>query len=297
MQFWACGKLLISAEYTILRGATGLSIPTRFGQQLEVASTNSNTLHWESKDEFGHIWFEALFDKGFNCLETTDLAASNNLISILKTASNLNPDFNPFGKNAATFLEFNPHWGLGSSSTLVALVAKWAKVDAMQLFFKTSTGSGYDVATAMANRAILYTLQQGKAKIEPATFNPPFKNALYFLYLGEKKRSHHEVLAFEEKYVSESSLEKISNLTQQIINCTELIEFEELISAHEALTAATLGQPTIKEKLFSDYPNAIKSLGAWGGDFVLLTCPSGDLNYFQAKGYATILAWHEMIGM
>ena len=297
MKYWASGKLLITAEYSILRGSTGLSLPTKFGQHLETETTESDLLHWKSKDEFGNVWFEASIEKDFNCVQSSDLLASNNLIKILRTASNLNPGFNPFGINATTTLDFNPDWGLGSSSTLVALIAKWANVDAMQLFFKTSTGSGYDVATAMANHPILYTLKEGKAEIQSATFNPPFKHSLFFLYLGKKQRSHREVLAFEKRRVSKPDLEKISRLTQQIVDCKELSLFEELITEHEAITAAMVGQQTIKSQLFSDYGNAIKSLGAWGGDFVLLACPSGDLNYFKTKGFHTILSWSEMFAV
>ena len=51
---------------------------------------------------------------------------------------------------------------------------------------------------------------------------------------------------------------------------------------------------TIKYKLFSDYPGAIKSLGAWGGDFVLATRKQA-IDYFPLKGYKTIYSWDDMI--
>ncbi len=44
----------------------------------------------------------------------------------------------------------------------------------------------------------------------------------------------------------------------------------------------------LKEALFSDYDGAIKSLGAWGGDFFLATGNSNSINYFKTKGYTTI---------
>jgi len=54
--------------------------------------------------------------------------------------------------------------------------------------------------------------------------------------------------------------------------------------------------PTVKEKRFADYPFAIKSLGAWGGDFIFGL--SGDENtpkYFKEKGYDTVLSYAELI--
>jgi hypothetical protein len=47
--------------------------------------------------------------------------------------------------------------------------------------------------------------------------------------------------------------------------------------------------------LFKDYPNTIKSLGAWGGDFVLATGNNSDMDYFKNKGYNTIIPFQEMI--
>ncbi len=47
------------------------------------------------------------------------------------------------------------------------------------------------------------------------------------------------------------------------------MEFEELLILHEKLISKAIGISPIQERLFSDYKGVIKSLGAWGGDFVL----------------------------
>ena len=52
--------------------------------------------------------------------------------------------------------------------------------------------------------------------------------------------------------------------------------------------------PTIKEELFPDYNGSIKSLGGWGGDFVMVTARENTLTYFNEKGYDTILSYSEM---
>ena len=296
MKYWACGKLLITAEYSVLRGALALSLPTKFGQHLEVEATNGKNLSWKSIDENGKVWFEIEISNNWTFSSLKNPEAASHFICVLKEAICLNPKFNPFGYAATTKLDFNPEWGLGSSSTLISLVAQWAKVDAMALFFKTSTGSGYDVATATLNAPTLYSLKRNKAKFEAISFCPPFSESLYFVYLGKKKRSKQEVLNFNTKPVSDEFIGKITAITNGIISCTKLEEFEDLISQHEGLTSELLGYQTIKSQLFADYPNSVKSLGAWGGDFVMIASPTGDTTYFTEKGYATILPWKAMIG-
>ena len=73
--------------------------------------------------------------------------------------------------------------------------------------------------------------------------------------------------------------------------------FENLLVEHENLMSHVLQRDTIKESLFQMYAGGvIKSLGAWGGDFVMVTAKTPeDLNYFKEKGFKTILPWNEMI--
>jgi hypothetical protein len=53
--------------------------------------------------------------------------------------------------------------------------------------------------------------------------------------------------------------------------------------------------PTVKEKRFADYPFAIKSLGAWGGDFILACGDENTPKYFKDKGFDTVLSYAELI--
>ena len=52
---------------------------------------------------------------------------------------------------------------------------------------------------------------------------------------------------------------------------------------------------TIKESLFPDFNGVIKSLGAWGGDFVMAIATENPSDYFILKGYQTIIPYDEMI--
>ena len=44
----------------------------------------------------------------------------------------------------------------------------------------------------------------------------------------------------------------------------------------------------------SDYNGEIKSLGAWGGDFILAAGPTNTPEYFSSKGFNTIIRYNEM---
>ena len=51
---------------------------------------------------------------------------------------------------------------------------------------------------------------------------------------------------------------------------------------------------SVKKLKFQDFKGEIKSLGAWGGDFILasgLDSPS----YFKSKGYKTIIKFDDMV--
>ncbi len=67
------------------------------------------------------------------------------------------------------------------------------------------------------------------------------------------------------------------------------------MNEHEEIVSEFLKLETIKKEKFSDYQGAVKSLGAWGGDFVMVTGSSGDMQYFRKKGFNTIISFEDMI--
>ena len=71
-------------------------------------------------------------------------------------------------------------------------------------------------------------------------------------------------------------------------------EFNYLIKKHEEIISSIINKRSIKKLKFRDFNGEIKSLGAWGGDFILasgLDSPS----YFKSKGYKTIIGFDDMI--
>src|SRR5690606_1062656 len=146
---YAHGKLLITGEYLILEGATGLAVSLKWGQSMKVNESQGAELHWISKDHQGNKWFECKLNLiDFKVEKTTDEAKSRMLQSLIASAARLNSDFLSKWKRyrVTTALEFDPEWGLGSSSTLIANLAEWAELSPFELYFDTQEGSGYDVA-------------------------------------------------------------------------------------------------------------------------------------------------------
>ena len=47
--------------------------------------------------------------------------------------------------------------------------------------------------------------------------------------------------------------------------------------------------------MFPDFDGVIKSLGAWGGDFVMVISNENPTDYFMEKGYETVIPYEEMI--
>jgi hypothetical protein len=52
---------------------------------------------------------------------------------------------------------------------------------------------------------------------------------------------------------------------------------------------------TVKERFFNDFKGVLKSLGAWGGDFILAIAPNDPTAYFKEKGFPIVIPYSEMI--
>jgi mevalonate kinase len=303
-RFHGNGKLLISGEYYVLDGALALALPTRRGQLLNVTYLPSEhkVLHWKSYDSNGQLWFEARFDlETFQALEGYVSQKSLILQKILQAARKMGSNF-LVGREyvlVKTFLEFPRLWGLGSSSTLIHNIAQWAGVNPFDLLSRTLGGSGYDVACAKADSPILYERSAGKPKSMPVPFNPPFKDQIYFVYLGKKQSSAEGIAHYQKIRKNKHKLvKKLSEITQKMIVAPDLATFDALIVEHEQIIANSLKMKRIKSTYFADYWGEIKSLGAWGGDFVLATSPRDyqtTKDYFAQKGFDTFLTYGEMI--
>ena len=299
--FYSNGKLLITGEYLVLDGAKGFALPTKFGQNLIIEDGNNQEIHWKSYDSDGSIWFEdtILFSDILKQINPEDESVKGILITILKEAFLLNPNFlnNSEGFKITTELTFPKNWGLGTSSTLINNIAQWLQIDAFKLLKNSFGGSGYDIACAQNNTPIIYNLEQGNPIVEKISFSPDFTNNLYFVYLNKKQSSKTAIAAYKKNIKTNLSEVVASNdkMTIEVLEAKTLQAFAEAMEKHEKKMSSILEMKTIKESLFPDFNGTIKSLGAWGGDFILTTKFVDYKKYFQDKGFPTIIPWQDLI--
>jgi mevalonate kinase len=217
----------------------------------------------------------------------------------LHEAFKLNPDFilNSDGYTITTELGFPKSWGLGTSSTLINNIAQWLQIDAFTLLKNSFGGSGYDIACAQNDSPIVYQLEQGNPTVEKVSFNPDFTNNIYFVYLNKKQSSKSAIAAYNmnKKNNLPRTIALNDLITSEVLNATTIQSFTAAIQKHEVQMSIILETQTIKESLFPDFNGVIKSLGAWGGDFVMAIATENPSDYFISKGYETIIPYHEMI--
>ena len=189
ISFRANGKLLITSEYAVLNGAKSIAIPTKLGQTLNYVQGNKS-LYWTAYKNDGSVWIQGFVGKSENLRQVKKL-----ITEAMKIAHR--NDF-PRGE-VFTKLEFPQEWGWGSSSSLTSLIAQWFSIDALELHFKTSNGSGYDLACAMAQQPIFYRRLRNNIEITPIKLNQWPTANMYFQYLGKKKESSEAVKEYNKK--------------------------------------------------------------------------------------------------
>jgi mevalonate kinase len=299
--FYSNGKLLITGEYLVLDGAKAFALPTKFGQNLIIEESEGQLIHWKSLDSDGSIWFEDNIP--FSSIirdERFDDARSikNTLIEILHEAYLMNPDFinKAKGYTITTELTFPKFWGLGTSSTLINNIAQWLQIDAYELLKTSFGGSGYDIACAQNNQPIVYQLVNEKPVVECIHFNPDYTDKIFFVYLNKKQNSKAAIASYYGKKGNiDKSIAKINTITDAVIDAKTAKEFAIALQHHEIEMSNILELATVKEALFPDFDGVIKSLGAWGGDFVLSISKQNPTDYFKEKGFDIVIPYREMI--
>jgi mevalonate kinase len=280
-----------------LDGALALAVPTKKGQNLLVKEILEPKIYWKSFDEKNNIWFERIFQ-----LPIVIRKSDPNIVQMLKNiflkSQYLQPDFlsKSTGFEVETHLDFPRNWGLGSSSTLINNVAQWAKVNPYQLLEQTLGGSGYDIACANNNTPIFYQLIAKQPIVTPVVFNPHFSEQLYFVYLNQKQRSSREIKAYQSTSVAfkKEIILLASEISQLTLKVTCIEDFEILLNEHEKILANVLKRNPIQSH-FKDYFGQLKSLGAWGGDFILATGNDDTPYYFKKKGFETVISYKDMV--
>ncbi len=292
------GKLMLTSEYVAVDGALVLAIPTKLGQELFYTENEDqkSLIFWEAYHQ-NQLWLKATIDyKNWKIIETNDFKASEFILKTLKNVQNLSEIKlkNDTSYHVKTNLQFPSDFGLGSSSTLMNNLAEWANIDPFILNEISLGGSGYDVAVAKEKSAVLYSRFPERV-YETIDFQPNFKDELIFIHLNQKQDTREGISHYRSKPTSRELINDYSALTKKIVNSQNLEEFSELMTIHEQKLSDFLETPTVKEKYFQDCPSFVKSLGAWGGDFVLASKFGDYQDYFKQRGFSKIFSWKDLI--
>lgn len=296
-RIYSPGKLLLTSEYFVLDGALALAVPTKLGQELRprIVRDNTSAIFWETYVE-EKIWFTLELNyQNWEIIKTNDVERAHFIIKVLKNIKQLSKSV--LQEKDSYFLrsniEFPSDFGLGSSSTLMNNLAEWSNVDAFRLNEISLGGSGYDIAVAQQKSAILY--QNNPRSIQKIDFKPPFLDELILIYLNQKQDSREGISAFRSRERSIALREEFSEITKEVIKCNHIEYFSELMVLHENKLSKFIKIETVKEKYFKDCPVFVKSLGAWGGDFVL-SAKFGDYkNYFLERGFDNIYEYNDLV--
>lgn len=296
--FFSPGKLLLTSEYVVLDGALALAVPTKWGQEffVEKIPDGKSRVKWSALHQ-SEPWLEISLDYGKEEILTTNIPDSAAFILKLLLHIKQSSPTQLQGNDSylmSTNLQFPPDFGLGSSSTLINNLADWAQIDAFHLNEKTLGGSGYDIAVAQKKSALLYQNVPERI-IKPINFDPFFKNELIFIHLNQKQDSRAGINLYRSKRKSTELIGQFSALTEKALEAETLTQFSELMEAHEQQLSDFLKINTVQERVFSDCPSFVKSLGAWGGDFVMSSKFSGYQDYFRNAGYGTVFNYTDLI--
>lgn len=297
-EIFSPGKLMLTSEYFAMDGALVLAVPTKLGQEFsfEEKDDEKSLIFWEAYHQ-NKLWLKAVMDyKNWQILETNIPSSAEFILKTLKNVQSLSTiKFKDnFTYHLKTNLQFPADYGLGSSSTLMTNLAEWSEIDPFYLNKISLGGSGYDIAVAKEKSAVLFQ-SVPEIKYKKVNFDPSFKNELIFIHLNQKQDSREGINFYKSKTKSQKLVDEFSDLTRNILVCNELENFSQLMLIHEQKISNFLEISTVKAKYFTNCPVFVKSLGAWGGDFVMSSKFDGFEDYFWGKGFRTIFNWNEII--
>lgn len=294
-------KLMISGEYLVLKGALSLAMPLKFKQEMSVSEQSGiPSVKWKAMVN-NNIWFQTtLLLPDFRITETNEPVLSETLRKILKTAQMLNPRFmvSHCEYRVTSMMDFDLAWGIGSSSSLISNIAFWADCDPFELNNLIFNGSGYDIACARSSSPIIYKLEMNKPSYREAYFRPDFKDHLFFIYLNHKQNSRESVEKADLCGISSEDTSEISAITLGLEEAIDLRTFQLLMDKHEDIMSKIIQIKPVKSLFFSDFNGSIKSLGAWGGDFILAASADSEeyvRKYFISKNLNTIFRYDEIV--
>ncbi len=296
---------MLAGEYLALYGLETFAFPVKYGQKLTVWESESegSELKWSSINYLGDTWFTAEIDTGSVLEKTTDNATvSGRICELIQTARDLNPKFLLKGKYRVEIeLEFDQAFGLGTSSTLVSLIAQWANVDALVLQEKVFGGSGYDAAVSRVQKPLIYwKSDKNKPNWALWQMDSELSKNWFLCFPGVKVNSRRSLKEVKEKLelISTDSfmMAQLDNILQQIKSSDTADAMELSLEIWQAFIAQSLGLKTAYQNLKIDQIKGglCKYLGAWGGDVILVNkiLLNSNKDKFESM---EVVPWNEIV--
>ena len=304
MKFYSNGKLLLTGEYLVMKGALALALPVKFGQSLQVMKLSSqDILEWDATGLEG-TWFDAKFSlSDLSIISTSSDQKAKFLQDILQKACSLNPKALNSNKSlkVTTNVNFDINWGLGTSSTLINNIALWFEVNAFVLHALVSNGSGYDIACASHETPILYQKTQSTEapNVKQVDLPEAFYGNTFFVYSGNKIHTEGHINKIRQRSnLIIDEVDELTNLTNEIVKVSSIEQLIEHLANHEGLVGKYLGVNPIQTERFTDFKGIVKSLGAWGGDFMMVVTGLGQnyvRKYFEQFNLSKIISIEKML--
>ena len=232
MLFKSNGKILLTSEYLVLDGAKAIALPSKLTQELYVEQCDKEIIEWQGIDEKGNVWYEENF-----YLKNNDLvysAEKNNtsekLLLLFNHILKTREVKDILGNKFSTKLNFKREWGLGTSSTFVNNLAKWANIDPYRLLFSAFKGIGYDIACCDVNNPIIFEKKQNSINVKNITFNPPFIENIFLIHLDKKQNTQTSITNYlRTKSEKNDLIKRINLISEEMLQCKNLNHFEDLI--------------------------------------------------------------------
>ena len=296
--FKSHGKLMITGEYFVLRGAKSLLLPTKFYQDMIVSKLDDKgIISWESYDQNHKKWFSVEFNLPYITIVGEKTEQKVFLKKILDFVIKKKPKIfdNNIGLKIKTRMDFERKWGLGSSAILINNLSNYFGLNPFEVSKNVTNSSGADIASVVTSKPITFLSSNEKLLYKHVNFNPEFSKNLLFVFLNKKQSSSKEVEKFKSLKINESEINTITQITNEILDCKVIDDFNYLINEHEEIVSRKIKRKTVKNLLFKDFRGSIKSLGAWGGDFILACSENNSKNYFKRKGFETSFSFNNML--
>ena len=92
----------------------------------------------------------------------------------------------------------------------------------------------------------------------------------WLAWLGHKKDTASDLREMKQVFsLAGEEIRWFTEISRSMVSCKELHEFRTLMEAHETRLSGLLGRAPLSER-FGEMEASVKSLGAWGGDFILI---------------------------